>query len=157
LPILFLLQIKNADDGCTQSPILGQIKFSLLYDTFRNILRVTLMAAFNLSRSLTDDTKHVNPYVTLTLQPEYHHSLQSRVQQKTRTPIFNEKFEFEVVFSNLYSQTLSFNVFNFSTDSRHTVIGQAALPLLDLQASVEQIFTLDLKPTTEVCDMTMHV
>ena len=108
------------------------------------------MAAFNLTRSYTDDAKHVNPYVTLTLQPEYNHSLQSKVQQKTTTPIFNEKFEFEVVFGNLYSQTLCFNVFNFSTDSRHIVIGQASLPLQDLQPSMEQIFTLDLKATTEV-------
>jgi Ca2+-dependent lipid-binding protein len=147
---LILFQIENADDSATQTPFLGEIKFSLLYDAFRNILRVTLMAAFNLARPEADDSKHLNPYVTLTLQPEYHHLLQSKVQQKTRAPIFNEKFEFEVMFSNLYSQTLWFTVFNFSSDSRHTVIGQAVLPLEDLQPSVEQIFSLDLKPTTEV-------
>lgn len=144
-----MYEIENADDSATQTPFLGEIKFSLLYDAFRNILRVTLMAAFNLARPEADDSKHLNPYVTLTLQPEYHHLLQSKVQQKTRAPIFNEKFEFEVMFSNLYSQTLWFTVFNFSSDSRHTVIGQAVLPLEDLQPSVEQIFSLDLKPTTE--------
>ena len=111
---------------------------------------MTLLAAFNLTRPEADDSKHLNPYVTLTLQPEYRHLLQSKVQQKTTAPIFNEKFEFEVAFSNLYSQTLCFTIFNFLTGSRHTVIGQAVLPLEDLQASVEQIFTLDLKPTTEV-------
>ena len=108
------------------------------------------MTASNLACPEPNDSKHLNPYVTMTLQPEYHHSLQSKVQQKTRSPIFNEKFEFEVMFSNLYSQTLWFTIFNFSTDSRHTVIGQAGLPLADLQPAEEQIFTLDLKATTEV-------
>lgn len=108
------------------------------------------MAAFNLAKPEEDDSKHLNPYVTINLQPEYRHLLQSKVQQKTTAPIFNEKFEFEVLLSNLYSQTLWFTVFNFLTGSRHTVIGQAVLPLEDLQPSVEQIFNLDLNPTTEV-------
>ena len=149
---LFLLQIETVEDNTLQIPTLGEIKFSLLYDTFRNILRVTLLAAFNLSRPESDDSKHLNPYVAVTLQPEYRHVLQSKVQQKTKSPVFNEKFEFEVMYSNLASQTIWFTMFNFLTGSRHTVIGRAALPLKDLQPSVEEIFYLSLKPTTEVSE-----
>lgn len=129
---------------------MGDLKFSLLYDSFRNILRVTLISASNLTRAADDDSKHFNPYVTITLQPEYRHLLQSKVQQKNRSPFFNETFEFEVMFSNLYSQTLWFTVFNFLTGSRHSVIGEVVLPLEDLQPSVEQTFSMDLKTTTEV-------
>lgn len=146
-----MYEIENVDDTTESEdkPSLGQLKFSLLYDTFRNILRVTLISAYNLARPEADDSKHLNPYVTITLQPEYRHLLQSKVQQKNKNPQFNETFEFEVMFSNLYSQTLCFTVFNFLTGSRHTVIGQTVLPLEDLQPSDEQIFSLDLKPTTE--------
>lgn len=133
-----------------EKPGLGQLKFSLIYDTFRNVLRVTLISAYNLTRPEGEDSKHLSPYVTITLQPEYRHLLQSKVQQKTISPHFNETFEFEVMFPNLYSQTLWFTVFNFLSGSRHTVIGQLALPLEDLQPSVEQDFSMDLKRTTEV-------
>ena len=138
------------DDIPQEKCDLGGLKFSLLYDSFRNILRVTLISASNLTRAADDDSKHLNPYVTITLQPEYRHLLQSKVQQKNRSPFFNETFEFEVMFSNLYSQTLWFTVFNFLTGSRHSVIGEVVLPLEDLQPSVEQTFSMDLKTTTEV-------
>lgn len=111
---------------------------------------MTLLSANDLVKPRDTESKYLDPYVTLSLQPEYHHLLQSKVQQKTRSPVFNQKFEFDIMLSNLESQTLCFSVFNFLTGSRHSVIGQVSLPLADLQASVERTFSLDLQPTNQV-------
>ncbi|XP_046845810.1 LOW QUALITY PROTEIN: synaptotagmin-C-like [Xenia sp. Carnegie-2017] len=144
-----MYEIETIDDNPLEPVKLGSIQFSLLYDSFRNILTVTLLSANDLVKPRDTESKYLDPYVTLSLQPEYHHLLQSKVQQKTRSPVFNENFEFEIMLSNLESQTLCFSVFNFLTGSRHSVVGQVSLPLADLQASVERTFSLDLQPTNQ--------
>ena len=60
-------------------------------------------------------------------------SFLSKIHRKTLYPKFNEVFVFKnVPYSDVANRTLSMEVYDFDRFSRHDLIGEAKLPLIDV-------------------------
>ncbi|UMM33760.1 hypothetical protein L5515_007116 [Caenorhabditis briggsae] len=97
-----------------------------------------------------------DPYVKLFLLPEKKKKFQTKVQRKSLNPVFNESFTFKIPYSEINSQTLVLNVFDFDRFGKHDQIGQISIPLgkIDLAASIEKTDLIESPPENrlgEVC------
>ncbi|EDO43310.1 predicted protein, partial [Nematostella vectensis] len=132
---------------------LGQVHFTVQYDIRRTVLTVRLIKAINLSPLDGEWSKPCNPFAIVQLQPDYQHQLQSYVQRKTTNPNFDETFEFEVLVQELQRLSLCITLHSFDTFASHDIIGQALLPLADLDLNKENIYITDLRPSLKHVDL----
>uniref|UniRef100_A0A0N5AWQ6 Synaptotagmin-1 n=1 Tax=Syphacia muris TaxID=451379 RepID=A0A0N5AWQ6_9BILA len=125
-------------------------------------LTVTIVSAEDLPAMDLGGTS--DPYVKLYLLPEKKKKFQTKVQRKSLNPVFNETFTFKVPFSDIGSQTLVLDVFDFDRFGKHdqvpslfiTMIGQIAIPLgkVDLATTIQRNDHIESPPENrlgEVC------
>ncbi|XP_067392178.1 synaptotagmin-10 [Emydura macquarii macquarii] len=105
--------------------ICGKLNFTLRYDYENELLVVTIVKALELPAK--DFTGTSDPYVKIYLLPDRKKKFQTRVHRKTLNPVFDETFQFPVVYDQLSNRKLHFSVYDFDRFSRHDMIGEVIL------------------------------
>uniref|UniRef100_A0ABM5F0X6 Synaptotagmin-17 n=1 Tax=Pogona vitticeps TaxID=103695 RepID=A0ABM5F0X6_9SAUR len=142
-PRLYSLDSNSDDmDSLTDEEILakyqlGMLHFSTQYDLLHNYLIVRVIEAKDLPPPISydgsrQDMSHSNPYVKICLLPDQKNSKQTGVKRKTQTPVFEERYTFEIPFLEAQRRTLLLTIVDFDKFSRHCVIGKVSMPLSDV-------------------------
>lgn len=108
------------------------IQFVLHHDVMQSKLRVHLQCAANLPRVYDrNGFLQCDPFVTMHLEPDRGDKLRSKVVEGTCHPTFNETFLFGgFSVSDIQYQVLVFQIYN---GAHNQVIGEASLPLADVE------------------------
>ncbi|XP_014661518.1 PREDICTED: synaptotagmin-5-like isoform X1 [Priapulus caudatus] len=114
--------------GSIPEEILGSMHMTLSFNREISLLTVHFLQIQNLSAK--DITRAPNPYCKLTIGPERRQQVQSKTQQRTFNPEFNEEFLLEV--SDIESSLLEVEVFDFDPCCKHDCFGVVTVPLRDL-------------------------
>jgi len=119
---------------------IGSIQFSFEYDMDTSILTVELLNASELSSPDQPSYSLPNPYVVVTLLPDVSNQPQTRTHRQTRSPCLEERFVFEVSWSELSCRSLQLRVFHDTDDDsrrHHQCLGHVLLPLDQLDLSTK--------------------
>ncbi|XP_058883027.1 synaptotagmin-10-like isoform X3 [Acipenser ruthenus] len=103
----------------------GKLNFMLQYDYENEMLIVKIIKALELPAK--DFTGTSDPYVKIYLLPDRKKKFQTRVHRKTLDPIFDETFQFPVVYDQLSNRKLHFSVYDFDRFSSHDMIGEVVV------------------------------
>ncbi|MGH0116491.1 UNVERIFIED_CONTAM: hypothetical protein FKN15_009624 [Acipenser sinensis] len=103
----------------------GKLNFTLQYDYENEMLIVKIIKALELPAK--DFTGTSDPYVKIYLLPDRKKKFQTRVHRKTLDPIFDETFQFPVVYDQLSNRKLHFSVYDFDRFSSHDMIGEVVV------------------------------
>ncbi|XP_006521239.1 synaptotagmin-10 isoform X3 [Mus musculus] len=103
----------------------GKLNFALQYDYENELLVVKIIKALDLPAK--DFTGTSDPYVKIYLLPDRKKKFQTRVHRKTLNPLFDELFQFPVVYDQLSNRKLHFSIYDFDRFSRHDMIGEVIL------------------------------
>lgn len=122
-----------------ESAQLGKLKYSISYDFSQSTLSVDIIEAANLPG--LDLCGSSDPYVKIYFDQEKKFSEKTRVHKNTLNPIFNERFEFKLTYTELISKTLVLALYDFDKFSKHDEIGQVIIPMS----------SIDLAQTHEEC------
>ncbi|CAH1786120.1 unnamed protein product [Owenia fusiformis] len=115
---------------------LGSVNFSLSYDVETGLLAVHLIQAREL---VAKETAHTgDPYCTLSILPDKRTCVKSKVQKKTRNPMFDEEFIFDIHPKEMKNKTFEILFYDYDQFSQHDVMGQVHLALknIDLNEKV---------------------
>ena len=125
---------------------LGTIYFSLSYDIYSLVLKLSIQKAINLPAKDISGTS--DPFVKVMLLPDKKHKLETRVKRKNLNPVWNEVFTFEgFPHQKLLQRTLYMQVLDYDRFSRNDPIGEVELPLHDVHLQAEPVpFIKKLKP-----------
>lgn len=117
---------------------LGKIKYSISYDFSKTTLSIGIIEAANLPG--LDLCGLSDPYVKVYFEQDKRYCEKTRVHKNTLNPNFNEKFEFNIPYSELTSKTLVLALFDFDKFSKHDQIGQVVIPMnsIDLAQTHEK-------------------
>ncbi|XP_078000610.1 synaptotagmin-6-like [Glandiceps talaboti] len=123
----------------------GRIHFTLKYDTQFEALIVNIISGEDLPAKDFSGTS--DPYVKLYLLPDRKRKFQTKVHRKNLNPLFDEKFSFNVPYSELPERSLQLSIYDFDRFSRHDSIGQIVVKNLleksDLTTETE--FWMDIQ------------
>uniref|UniRef100_A0A8V5GS11 Uncharacterized protein n=1 Tax=Melopsittacus undulatus TaxID=13146 RepID=A0A8V5GS11_MELUD len=112
--------------GGTGTGSRGRLCVSLRYSFGSQQLVVRVLRATDLPprgpRGTTGD-----PYVRIHLLPDRKRKFQTRVQRRTREPVFDESFAFAVPFAELPARRLHFGVYDFERFGRHELVGSVVM------------------------------
>ncbi|NXX44274.1 SYT17 protein, partial [Tricholaema leucomelas] len=162
-PRLYSLDSNSDDmDSLTDEEILskyqlGMLHFSTQYDLLHNYLIVRVIEARDLPPPISydgsrQDMAHSNPYVKICLLPDQKNSKQTGVKRKTQSPVFEERYTFEIPFLEAQRRTLLLTVVDFDKFSRHCVIGKVSLPLSDVDLVKGGHWWKALVPSSQVTE-----
>ncbi|KAK3726858.1 hypothetical protein QZH41_010521, partial [Actinostola sp. cb2023] len=133
----------DSDEGLVDAvPRVGKLEFSIMYDTAKDCLLVTLLGVKELLGF--EPTTYVEVY----LLPDREIKQQSKVQYSNPNPQFQESFEFDVSFSELSERTLQFCLYSFDGYSRHKAIGEVFHSFdenLNMEEDTAILFEKDIK------------
>ncbi|XP_034272761.1 synaptotagmin-8 isoform X2 [Pantherophis guttatus] len=126
----------------------GRLQYSLEYDFRGQELKVRVKQAADLKAMDSGGTS--DPYVIAFLTSDIRKKYETKVHRKTLNPVFNESFIFQVSQAELTEAILVMQVYDFNRFSKHDIIGEVSLPLVDvdLQHVMEQ--WLDLSPAGKI-------
>ncbi|XP_052811417.1 synaptotagmin-6-like [Mya arenaria] len=116
----------SVDSVKSEHLVCGQLQFSLQYSYELNQITIGILKAINLPPKDFSGTS--DPYIKTYLLPDRRQKYQSKVHRKTLNPEFNEKYTFNVPFSDLHERVLHFNIYDFDRFSRHDLIGTVTVP-----------------------------
>ena len=71
------------------------------------------------------------------LEPDKKRKYETKIKRKTLNPVYNEKFHFEVGFSELASRSLMLVIYDFDRMSKDDRIGQLRIPLSSVDLGAE--------------------
>lgn len=116
----------------------GKIKYSISYDFSLSALSVRIIEAADLPG--LDLCGSSDPYVKIYFDQEKKYCEKTRVHKSTLNPVFNEKFEFKIAYTELVSKTLVLALYDFDKFSKHDEIGQVMIQMssIDLAQTHEE-------------------
>ena len=125
---------------------LGSIYFSISYDVYGLVLKLTIQKAVNLPAK--DLSGSSDPYVKVLLLPDRKNKLETRVKRKKLNPIWNEVFTFEgFPYQKLLQRSVYLQVLDYDRFSRNDPIGEIEVALSDIELQSEPVpFVKKLKP-----------
>lgn len=128
---------------------LGQIFFSLKYDSQTMTLALKVMKAMKLPAKDFSGTS--DPFVKITLLPDKKHKMETRVKRRNLNPVWNEYFTFEgFPYNKLMQRTLLLQVLDYDRFSRNDPIGDVRLSLENLNLGPEPIIlSKELQPSSK--------
>ena len=128
---------------------LGQIFFSLKYDSQSMTLGLKIMKAMKLPAKDFSGTS--DPFVKICLLPDKKHKMETRVKRKNLNPVWNEYFMFEgFPYNKLMQRTLCLQVLDYDRFSRNDPIGDVRLSLENLNLGPEPIVLCkELQPSSK--------
>ncbi|XP_007431740.1 synaptotagmin-2 [Python bivittatus] len=126
----------------------GRLQYSLEYDFRSQELKVGVKQAADLKAMDSGGTS--DPYVIVFLTSDIRKKYETKVHRKTLNPVFNESFVFQVSQAEVTEAILVMQVYDFNRFSKHDIMGEVCLPLVDvnLQHVMEQ--WLDLSPAGKI-------
>ncbi|XP_002160708.2 synaptotagmin-7 [Hydra vulgaris] len=139
--------IPNEPDPSTErGEDLGSIYFSISYDVYGLVLKLTIQKAVNLPAK--DISGSSDPYVKVLLLPDRKNKLETRVKRKKLNPIWNEVFTFEgFPYQKLLQRSVYLQVLDYDRFSRNDPIGEIEVALSDIELQSEPVpFVKKLKP-----------
>jgi len=122
------------------------MQFSLEYDMDTSILALELMQANDLSPVGRETSP--SPYVIVRLLPDMSNYLQTRVHRQTRSPFLDERFIFDVGWSQLASRTVQMKIYHENGDAsrRDDCIGLITVPLDQLDLTTKCLLCKGISP-----------
>jgi len=131
---------------------LGSIYFSISYDVYSLVLKLTIQKAVNLPAKDMSGTS--DPFVKVLLLPDKKNKLETRVKRKKLNPIWNEVFTFEgFPHQKLLQRSVYLQVLDYDRFSRNDPIGEIELSLSDVHLQVEPVpFVKKLVPCKRSAD-----
>lgn len=125
---------------------LGSIYFSVAYDVYDLVLKLTIQKAVNLPAKDMSGTS--DPFVKVLLLPDKKNKLETRVKRKKLNPVWNEVFTFEgFPHQKLVQRILYLQVLDYDRFSRNDPIGEIELPLSEVHLQSEPVpFVKKLNP-----------
>lgn len=110
---------------------IGRIHFTLDYSFNENSLTVGVVEAQDIPAKDFSGTS--DPYARVMLLPDRKKKYDTKVHRKTLNPVFKETFVFKnIPYSDITNRTLCIELYDFDRFSRHDIIGEAKLPLIDV-------------------------
>jgi len=106
---------------------LGTLHFSLDYDFEANNLKVHVMEATDLPAMDLNGTS--DPYVKVYVLPDKKKKFETKVQKKSLNPVFDETFNFKVMYKEIGAKTVVLAVYDFDRFGKHDIIGKIEVPL----------------------------
>ncbi|XP_021355853.1 synaptotagmin-11-like isoform X1 [Mizuhopecten yessoensis] len=136
---------KQIDENKIQK--LGNLHFSVEYDSLKTALLVTILRAVDLPQR-DPSLGGCDPYVKLQLLPDKRHKCKTRVLRKTLSPTYDETFTFYGISENqIQGITLHFVVLSFDRFSRDEIIGEVVYPLHGVDPTQKEIhLTKEINP-----------
>ena len=133
----------------TRKEYLGQIFFSIKYDSQSMTLGLKIMKATKLPAKDFSGTS--DPFVKICLLPNKKDKLETRVKRKNLNPVWNEYFTFEgFPHEKLMHRTLCLQVLDYDRFSRNDPIGDVRLSLDTLNLGPEPIILCkELQPSSK--------
>lgn len=130
--------------------VLGEVKFSIVYDRKTSSLKLSIIKAEQLAKGLTQ-RQQLHLYIKSCLLPEKKHKYETKAVKGTHDPHFNEEFIFnDITLENIQENALRMRVYN-----RKALLGEIVLPLecLGLEHGEEVRMWRDLEPraSSHVC------
>ena len=117
---------------------LGQLNFSLKYNSKNRKLTVTLFCGKDYPAR--DFSGSVDTCVTVCVLPNRDLRKQTAIHRRSTNPTYNENFVFTVaVNDDVYSHSVLFVVFYYDQVSHSKVLGEAQVPLVELDLSTETV------------------
>lgn len=130
------LREKGVDE---KTPKLGNMSFSVEYDSQKTALLVTILRVTDLPPR-DPNAGGCDPYIKLQLLPEKKHKCKTRVLRKTLNPVYDETFTFYGIPQNLLQNiTLHFVILSFDRFSRDEIIGEVIYPLSGVQVDQKEV------------------
>ncbi|XP_056631269.1 synaptotagmin-C-like [Diorhabda sublineata] len=130
------------DDG--EEKTCGKVHFSLNYEDELENLVIKLFRVNDLPAR--DIYGFCDPYVKIFLPPNKKKKLHSKVKSKTRNPVFNETFTFNVKRDEIRSKSVEFLFYDYYYFSKNRLIGYATFnriyEVVDLKHEIG--YTLDI-------------
>ena len=125
---------------------LGSIYFSVAYDVYDLVLKLTIQKAVNLPAKDMSGTS--DPFVKVLLLPDKKNKLETRVKRKKLNPVWNEVFTFEgFPHQKLVQRILYLQILDYDRFSRNDPIGEIELPLSEVHLQSEPVpFVKKLNP-----------
>ncbi|CAG5098639.1 Oidioi.mRNA.OKI2018_I69.XSR.g15847.t1.cds [Oikopleura dioica] len=118
---------KKEDTEEKEKEKLGTLRFSLDYDFEANNLKVHVMNANDLPAMDLNGTS--DPYVKVYVLPDKKKKFETKVQKKSLNPVFDETFNFKVLYKEIGSKTVVLAVYDFDRFGKHDIIGKIEVPL----------------------------
>lgn len=110
---------------------IGRLHFTLDYSFQDNSLTVGVVEAQDVPAKDFSGTS--DPYARVMLLPDKKKKFDTKVHRKTLNPVFKETFVFKnIPYSEITNRTLCIELYDFDRFSRHDIIGEAKLPLIDV-------------------------
>lgn len=123
---------------------LGTLHFSLDYDFEANNLKVHVMEATGLPAMDLNGTS--DPYVKVYVLPDKKKKFETKVQKKSLNPVFDETFNFKVLYKEIGSKTVVLAMFDFDRFGKHDIIGKIEIPLNSIDLGQMYEATKELEP-----------
>ena len=135
---------------------LGSIYFSVAYDVYDLVLKLTIQKAVNLPAKDMSGTS--DPFVKVLLLPDKKNKLETRVKRKKLNPVWNEVFTFEgFPHQKLVQRILYLQILDYDRFSRNDPIGEIELPLSDVHLQSEPVpFVKKLNPCKRSAVSLLH-
>ncbi|KAL4230229.1 hypothetical protein ACF0H5_010615 [Mactra antiquata] len=122
---------------------LGSINFSIEFNSETSLLTVYLVEAENLVRRESGET--MDPYCKLCILPDRRNQFKSKIHRKTRNPVFDEEFIFELDSDSIQTMALELLIFDHEPFLNHNCIGQVKLSFDNIDFTHRQTFWKPIK------------
>jgi len=129
---------------------LGKIHYRISYDNGSQNLNVHVMECQNLKKM--DTFGKSDPYVKVYLLPGGFDIMKTDVIKKNLNPYFNAMFRFNVAKREIMNKTIVFQVFDWEKIGKEEAIGEAQIPIWQLNLNTETDAWKDLHKVTGTKD-----
>eukprot|EP00795_Rhopilema_esculentum_P005079 gene5079-196_t len=110
---------------------LGRIKFVLTFSGDENIATVKVIDARDIPAA--DPSGFSDPYAKVAIVPAGRKEYKTKVKMKTVNPVFEQSFNFKhITYSQLTSSYVHLKVYDYDRFSGHDLLGEAKVPVIDL-------------------------
>lgn len=112
--------------------VLGEIKFSVVYDKQLSTLKLLVIKAEQLAKDVKE-RHHLNIFLKVCLLPDKSRKQRSLVVKGTHHPLYNHEFTFtNLTVPDLEENVLRLRACNRLSGRKYTTLGEVVLPLQDL-------------------------
>ncbi|XP_012563451.2 synaptotagmin-1 [Hydra vulgaris] len=117
---------------------LGQIRFSLDFNTEENIVEITVHEGKDIPAA--DISGFSDPYVKVLLKPAGKKEYKTKTKKSTLSPSYEETFFMKnVTYANFTTSTLTLKVYDHNRFGPHELLGEANIPINDIDLSKGKI------------------
>ncbi|KAM8892143.1 synaptotagmin VIII isoform 1-T3 [Spinachia spinachia] len=118
--------VSDASYGSTKRPR-GKLLYSLDYNAAQSVLTVGIKQADGLRA--VDLAGRSDPYVKVYTCPDKSKTFETKVFRNTLSPIFNERFSFQISRASLLKSTAVMQIYDFNRFTKHNIMGEIRVEL----------------------------